>query len=71
MYNYWQIGAENCGKEPLASNQVVEGSNPSGCAKLINHLAHFRKFESSNKNKNLKVVIGGWKNTVGSVYFIT
>ena len=32
MYNYWQIGAENCGKEPLASNQVVGGSKPSGRA---------------------------------------
>ena len=32
MYNYWQIGAENCGKEPLASNQVVGSSNLSGRA---------------------------------------
>ena len=29
MYNNWQIGAENCGKEYLASNQVVGGSSPS------------------------------------------
>ena len=34
MYNYWQIGAENYGKEPLASNQVVGSSNLSGCAKF-------------------------------------
>ena len=60
MYNYWQIGAENCGKESLASNQEVGGSNLSGCAKLIKHLAHFRKFELPHKNKNIKVVIGGW-----------
>ena len=32
MYNYWQIGAENGRKVPLASNQVVGGSNPSGRA---------------------------------------
>ena len=32
MYNYWQIGAENGVKVPLASNQVVGGSNPSGRA---------------------------------------
>ena len=56
MYNKRQTGAENGGKEHLASNQVVGGSNPSGCANLIKHLAHFRKFESSNKNKNIKVV---------------
>ena len=30
MYNYWQNGAENCGNEYLASNQVFGGSNPSG-----------------------------------------
>jgi len=35
MYNNRQIGAENGGKVPLASNQVVGGSNPSGFAKLI------------------------------------
>ena len=49
MYNYWQIGAENGVKVPLASNQVVGGSNPSGCAKHATHLTHFRKFESSHK----------------------
>jgi len=38
MYNYWQIGAENGGKEPLASNQVVGSSSPSGCAIFINNL---------------------------------
>ena len=59
MYNYWQIGAENCGKESLASNQVAGGSNPSGRTKLIKHLAHFRKLELSHKNKNIKVVIDG------------
>ena len=32
MYNYWQIGAENGGKEYLASNQVVGSSNLSGRA---------------------------------------
>ena len=32
MYNYWQIGAVNGGKEPLASNQVVGSSNLSGRA---------------------------------------
>ena len=45
----------------LASNQVVGGSSPSGRAKFINDLRHFRKFELSNKNKNIKVVIGGWE----------
>ena len=59
MYNYWQIGAENCGKEPLASNQVVGGSNLSGRAKVIKHLTRFRKFESSNKNKNINVLERG------------
>ena len=53
MYNNRQIGAENGGKMPLASN-------PSGCAKLIKHLTHFRKFESSHSILNFKVVIGGW-----------
>jgi len=52
MYNKRQTGAENGGKVPLASNQVVGGSSPSGRAKFINGLAHFRKLESSNKNKN-------------------
>ena len=50
MYNYWQIGAENGGKEYLASNQVVGGSNPSGRAKFINDLAHFRKLELPHKS---------------------
>ena len=59
MYNYWQIGAENGRKVPLASNQVVGGSNPSGCAKFINDLAHFRKLASAQSNKNIKVVIDG------------
>ena len=68
MYNYWHGCAENGGKAPLASNQVVGGSNPSGCAKFINDLTHFRKFESSQKNKYIKVVIGGWGTIVGSVY---
>ena len=65
MDNYWQIGPENCGREPLASNQVVESSNLSGRAKVIKHLTHFRKFESSHKNKNTKVVIDGWGTTGG------
>ena len=50
MYNNRQIGAENGGKEYLASNQVVGSSNPSGRAKLIKHLAHFRKIESSHRS---------------------
>ena len=53
MYNYWLGWGENGGNEYLASNQAVGGSNPSGCAKFIKHLAHFRKFESSHKNKNI------------------
>ena len=68
MYNYWKIGAENCGKESLASGQVVGGSNPSGCANLIKHLARFRKIESSHSNLNFKVVIGGWGATVGNAF---
>ena len=64
MYNYWQIGAENCGKESLASNQVVGGSNPFGRAKFINDLAHFRKFESSNNNKNINVLERGKTNVI-------
>lgn len=32
MYNYWQIGAENGRKVPLASNQVVGNSGLSGPA---------------------------------------
>ena len=57
MYNYWHGCAENGGKEYLASNQVVGGSNPSGCAIFINPLTHIRKLVSAHKNKNLKVVI--------------
>ena len=57
MYNYWQIGAENCGKESLASNQVVGGSNPYRRANLINDLTHNRKLTSAHKNRNIKVVI--------------
>ena len=42
MYNNQQIGAENGGKVPLASNQAVGGSNPSeSTKKLING---FRRF---------------------------
>ena len=44
MYNYWQTGAENYGKESLASNQVVRDSSLSERANLINDLTHFRKF---------------------------
>ena len=43
MYNNRRIDAENGGKEYLASNQVVGGSNPSGRAIVFKHLAHFRK----------------------------
>ena len=67
MYNNRQIGAENGGKEYPASNQVVGGSSPSGRAKVINDLAHFRKLELSHKNRHIKVVIGGWGAIVGSV----
>ena len=45
--------------EYLASNQVVGGSNLSGRAKVIKHLTRFRKFESSNKNKNINVLERG------------
>ena len=68
MCDNWQIGAENGGKVPLASNQVVGGSNPSGCAKFIKHLTHFRTFESSHSNLNFKVVIDGGGTVVGSIY---
>ena len=68
MYNYWRGCAENGGNKYLASNQAVGGSNPSGCANLIKHLRHFRKFESSNKNTNIKVVIDGCRAIVGSVF---
>ena len=57
MYNKRQTDAENGGKEPLASNQVVGGSNPSGRANLITHLARFRKCESSHKIKNINKVL--------------
>ena len=67
MYNKRHGCAGNWRKEYLASSQVVGGSSPSGRAKIINDLARFRKFVSSNKNKNIKVVIGGWGATVGSV----
>ena len=50
MYNKRQSSAENEGKEYLASNQVVGGSSPSGRAKVLNDLAHFRKLESSHKS---------------------
>jgi hypothetical protein len=32
MYNYYRGCAENGGKQPLTSNHVVSGSNPSGGA---------------------------------------
>ena len=41
MYNNRQIGVENGGKVPLASNQVVGGSNPPGYATFLKHLGHF------------------------------
>ena len=41
MYNNRQIGAENGGKVPLTSNQVVGSSSLSGRANLIKHLGHF------------------------------
>ena len=53
MYNKRQTGAENGGKEPLASNQVVGGSSPSGRAIFIKHLAHFRKLELSHKSPSV------------------
>ena len=53
MYNKWQSGAENGGKEPLASNQVVGSSNLSGRAEVINDLAHFRKLELSHKSPSV------------------
>ena len=71
MYNYWRGCAENCGIESLASNQVVGGSNPSGCANLIKHLTHSRKLASAHKSairpqkKNIKMVIGHSGGTVG------
>ena len=67
MYNKRQTGAKNGGKVPLASNQVVGSSNLSGRANLIKHLTHFRTFESSQKNKNIKVVIDGCGAIVGIV----
>ena len=51
MYNYWQIGAENGGKEYLASNQVVGGSNPSGRAIIFNDLGHLTKSRVSEINR--------------------
>ena len=68
MYNYWNGCAENGGKVPLASSQVVGGSNPSGCAELINDLTHIRKLASAHKIKNIKVVIDVWGTIVGRVY---
>ena len=53
MYNKRQTDVENGGKEYLPSNQVVGGSSPSGRAKVINDLAHFRKFESSHNSRIL------------------
>ena len=38
MCDNWRGCAENGGKEPLASNQVVGGSSLSGRAKFINDL---------------------------------
>ena len=54
MYDKRQTDAENGGLEPLASNQVVGGSNPSGRAKVINDLTRFRKIELSNKTPNVQ-----------------
>ena len=50
MYNKRQTGAENGGKEYLASNREVGGSNPSGRAIFFKDLTHFRKLELSHKN---------------------
>ena len=62
MYNKQHGCAENGEKEYLASNQMVGGSNPSGRAKFINDLAHFRKLELLHKNRNIKVVISALGN---------
>ena len=59
MYNKRQNGAEKCGIDYLASNQVVGGSSPSGHAKFINALALFRTFESSPKIGNVNVLERG------------
>ena len=62
MYNNRHGCRDNWRKEYVASNQVVGGSNLSGCAKVINDLARFRKLncptkrQTSNKNKNSKVL---------------
>ena len=50
---------ENGGKVPLASNQVVGSSSLSGRTIFIKDLTRFRKFESSHRKQNIKVVIGG------------
>ena len=70
MYNNRHGCRDNWRKEYVASNQVVGSSNLSGRAIFFNHLAYFRKIESSNKNKNIKVVIGGWGTVVGSIYIL-
>ena len=46
---------------------MVGSSDLSGRAIIFKHLAPFRKIESSHKNKNIKVVIGGLGTIVGSV----
>ena len=67
IYNKWQSGAENGGKEYLASNQVIGSSNRSGRTIFFNGLTHFGKIESSHKNRQIKVVIGGWGVIAGSI----
>ena len=41
MYSNRQIGADNEGKVPLASSQVVRSSSLSGRAKSIKNLGYF------------------------------
>ena len=54
MYNYWQIGAENCGREPLASNQVVGSSNLSGRAIISMSYGVLKNYKFPKKAKVLK-----------------
>ena len=55
MYNYWQIGAENGGKVPLASNQVVGSSSLSGRARFFKDFRRLTKSRVSEINRIVRV----------------
>jgi len=57
MYNKWQTGAENGGKVPLASIQVVGEFESLRVREINQQFTTSPKIVLSSKNQNCKVVI--------------